>query len=381
MSNLNFDKTETKATIDDTAPRSVAPGPLPDESTPVRKRRRWLWVLAGVFVLLLMTASGGYAGYRTALNERLEKESANIAMVALTQFQLGLDDLAAGRYQAARDRFEYVIELDPSFPGAAEKLSEALLAMAMVTTPTPRPTPTIEITPTPDLRGAEELYDTAVQHLRNKEWDQAIETLDRLRQEDLTYRTLDVDGMYYIALRYRGVQKIIFEGNLEGGMYDLSLTEIFGPLDHEANGYRNWARMYVSGASFWEIDWERVLSFFSQIYPALPNLRDGSNMTAVERFRRASIAYGDQLMEAEEACLAVDQYNNALSITEDPEVRSKMDAAINACSPPEPTARPVENTPTPSQTEMTPTPGDATEEPTPEPTPIPTETVSGGGEG
>jgi hypothetical protein len=68
--------------------------------------------------------------------------------------------------------------------------------------------------------------------------------------------------MYYIALRYRGVQKIIYEGNLEGGMYDLSLTESFGPLDHEANGFRNWARMYVSGASFWEIDWERVLSFF-----------------------------------------------------------------------------------------------------------------------
>jgi len=375
MTNLNTETNNIDANIDDTAPRSLTPSPTPDESSEARKPRRWVWVLGGILVLLLMTASGGYAGYRTALNERLDKEAANVAMVALSQFQLGLDDLEAGRYETARDRFEYVIELDPSFPGAAEKLSEALLAMAMVNTPTPRPTPTIEITPTPDLRSAEELFDTAVQHLRNREWDLTIQTLDRLRQEDLSYRTLDVDGMYYIALRYRGVEKIIYQGNLEGGMYDLSLTENFGPLDHEANGYRNWARMYVSGASFWEIDWERVLSYFSQIYPALPNLRDGSNMTAVERFRRASIAYGDQLMQADEACAAVDHYNNALSITEDPEVRSKLDAAVNACRPPEPTARPVENTPTPGVTEITPTP--ETETPTPEPT----QEGEGGGEG
>jgi tetratricopeptide (TPR) repeat protein len=382
MANPNIDDHETLPNFYNSEPRITGPQPnLPDENvdTPApRKPRRWLWVLGGLLVLLLMTASGGYAGYRTALSERLEKESANVAMVALTQFQIGLDDLAAGRYETARDRFEYVIELDPSFPGAVEKLSEALLAMAIVNTPTPRPTPTIEITPTPDLRGAEELYDTALQHLRAKEWDMAIQTLDRLRQEDLSYRTLDVDGMYFIALRHRGVQKIIFAGNLEGGMYDLSLTERFGPLDHEANGFRNWARMYVSGASFWEVDWERVLSYFSQIYLALPNLRDGSNITAVERFRRASIGYGDQLMEAEEYCLAIDQYNNALSITDDPEVRTKKEAAFSGCFPPEPTASPRENTPvpTPGDVEVTPTPGEG-EEPTPEPTET-TESDGGG---
>jgi tetratricopeptide (TPR) repeat protein len=331
-----------------------------------------------------MTASGGYAGYRSALDERLEKEAIHVTTIALEQFQMGLDDLAAERYEAARDRFEYVIELDPSFPGAADKLAEALLAMAIENTPTPAPTPTIEISPTPDLRGAEELYNQSMQHLRNKEWDQAVQTLDLLRKEDLSYRTLDVDGMYYIALRYRGVQKIIYEGNLEGGMYDLSLTETFGPLDHEANGFRNWARMYVSGASFWEVDWERVLSFFGQIYPALPNLRDGSNITAVERFRRASIGYGDQLVEKEEYCAAVDQYNNALSITEDAEVRRKADEAFNNCQSPgsggeeaqtpatpdpgiiTPTVDPNQITPTPGETQITPTPDpvEATAEPT-----------------
>jgi hypothetical protein len=180
--------------------------------------------------------------------------------------------------------------------------------------------------------------------------------------------------MYYIALRYRGVQKIIYEGNLEGGMYDLSLTESFGPLDHEANGFRNWARMYVSGASFWEVDWERVLSFFGQIYPALPNLRDGSNWTAVERFRLASIGYGDELMLVEEYCLAITHYTNALSISDDPTVGPKLEAANQGCFPPAPTAAPVQNTPTPDPALITPTP-DPNEgtpdpkEPTPEPSP------------
>jgi tetratricopeptide (TPR) repeat protein len=360
--------------IDDTAPQSVATERSPEEPKSAKKPRRWLWVLIGITVLFLTAASGGYAGYRSALTERLAKESENVSQVVMSQFMLGLDDLAAERYEAARDRFEYVIELDPSFPGAADKLAESMLAMAIVNTPTPAPTPTIEISPTPDLRGAEELYDQSVQYLRAKEWDLAIQTLDRLRQEDLAYRTLDVDGMYYIALRYRGVQKIIYEGNLEGGMYDLSLTESFGPLDHEANGFRNWARMYVSGASFWEVDWERVLAFFGQIYPALPNLRDGSNWTAVERFRLASIAYGDELMLAEEYCLAITHYTNALSISDDPTVGPKLEAANQGCFPPEPTAAPVQNTPTPDPALITPTP-DPNEvtpdpnEPTPEPSP------------
>jgi tetratricopeptide (TPR) repeat protein len=362
--------------IDETAPHSVAPVTPAEEPKTARKPRRWLWVLLGLLVLLIATASGSYAGYRSALTERLEKEYENISQITMSQFQMGVIDLESGRYEAARDRFEYVIELDPSFPGAADKLAEAMLAMAIVNTNTPAPTPTIEISPTPDLRGAEELFTQSVQHLRDKEWNLAIETLDRLRQEDLAYRTLDVDGMYYIALRYRGVQKIIYEGNLEGGMYDLSLTETFGPLDHEANGFRNWARMYVSGASFWEVDWERVLAFFGQIYAALPNLRDGSNWTAIERFRLASIAYADEFVAAEMYCEAIEHYTNALAISDDPTVGPKLDAANIGCHPPSPTSAPVPNTPTPDPAEITPTtePGEVTpdpDEPTPEPTALP----------
>jgi hypothetical protein len=63
-------------------------------------------------------------------------------------------------------------------------------------------------------------------------------------------------------------------------MYDMSLAEQFGPLDKEADTYRTWARLYITGASFWEIDWEQVINYFSQVYAAVPMLRDGSGVTA-----------------------------------------------------------------------------------------------------
>ncbi len=79
-----------------------------------------------------------------------------VVMNTVQQYELGVVDLAAGRYDMARQRFEFVISLNPNFPGAREKLTEAMMAQAIVYTPTPQPTPTIE--PTPDLRGEEEIF-------------------------------------------------------------------------------------------------------------------------------------------------------------------------------------------------------------------------------
>lgn len=343
---------------------------------PPRKPRRGLWVLGGIVLVILTTVVGGLLGYGTAVQARKAKQASQVALIATTQFQLGVEDLNAGRLENAQRRFEYVISMDPKFPGAQEKLTEVMMAVAMVKTPTPEITPTISMTPTPDNRGAEELYAQAMQFIQNKEWENAINTLDALRKEDIRYRAVDVDGLYYIALRFRGVDKIIAQGNLEGGMYDLALTENFGPIDKEADSYRNWARFYMSGASFWEIDWVKVLEYFGQIYPSLPNLRDGSGWTAVERFRIASIRYGDQLLAKGEYCMARDQYLNALSISQDNNLGPTATAVQLLCSPP--TSTPQPPTKTPEVMETTPvtpeTPPDPTEE-TPE---APTATTEGG---
>ncbi len=358
--------------VEDTSPQNLPLPPTPKARKP-RKRRRWLLILGGIFVVLLAAAAGGLIGGNRAITEREQKYESKKALLATTQFQLGLADLQAGRYEVARDRFEYVIALDQGFPGAKDKLTEVMLAMATIATPTTAPTPTVYISPTPDTRTEDQLYTESQQLMRAQDWDNAIQTLDALRTANLQYHPLDVDGMYYIALRNRGINKITIEGNLEGGIYDLSVAETFAPIDKQADSFRTWARYYLTGASFWDVDWEKVVYYFGQIYTALPNLRDGSNYTAVERFRLGSRKYGDQLAEQGDYCGARDQYENSLSIADEAGLGPTATAIQLLCEPPTGTPEP-KATKTPKPDDETPIPTEVTTEVPPEPTVEPTQT-------
>ena len=224
-----------------------------------------------------------------------------------------------------------------------------MLQLAIVETPTVYSEPTITLTPTPDLRGVEELFSQIQAYMRNSDWENAILTIEALRSADYTYRAVEVDGLYYIALRFRGVDKIINKGNLEGGIYDLALVERFGPLDNEADGYRNWARLYITGTAFWEVDWSQVVYYFAQVASSLPNLYDG-NYTANERYRTALIGYGDQLILAGDYCGGRDQYQLAMSISQDGGLAATATQAQLFCSPPTSTPAPVTATPEYTQT-------------------------------
>lgn len=302
-----------------------------------------MWIVLGIVLLLVGGAVGSYLGYSSAIARRMQTYDSQVAQNAATQFQLGLQDFDAKRYENARRRFEYVIQLDPKFPGAADKLTEVMLAAATVATPTLQPSPTPS--PTPDNRGVEELFNQAGQYARAGQWDAVIQALDLLRKSDITYRAVEADGLYYMALRNRGVEKIL-GGHLEEGMYDLALSERFAPLDKDADGFRTWARLYVTGASFWGVDWPKVIDIFGQIYPSLPNLHDGSGWTAQERYRVALIRYGDALVLKGEYCSAQKQYEAALAISNDSAVARTATEVAATCSP-------ATKTPKPKPTEIT----------------------------
>lgn len=334
-------------------------------------------------VLLVIAATSAVAGYSSGINERTNFESTQIAQQVNEQYQLGIQDLEAKRYELARQRFEYVIRLDPNYPGVTEKLALVLLEINTTATPTIVPTPTL--TPTPDLRGAEELFSQAHILLADGKWTEAIETLLKLRKDEPDYQTVKVDSMLYVALRNRGVERILREGDLEGGTYDLALAEKFGLLDIEASNMRTWADLYKTGASFWGLDWGQAVYYFGQVIVVAPNLRDNTNMTASERFRIAAIKYGDVLATNKEWCLAQQQYEAAFNIGPDPSVEPTASWVTQKCKnadkeekdspePPPPEATPtpegtIEVTPTeepPEETTPTPEP---TQEPYPPPTP------------
>jgi tetratricopeptide (TPR) repeat protein len=320
------------------APAAAQARPRPVKKNGKKKRRkgwqskdlRWLiFPLAGMAGLLLIGLISAFGGYSAGIGLRQAAEGTQVAQSAEQQFQLGMQDMAEGNYFRARQRFEYVIQLAPNYPGATEKLAEALLYLNATATPTPVPTPTV--TPTPDTRASEELFNQAQQAILNSQWDQAVEALLALRGNDPAYRPVDIDGMLFLALRNRGRDRILKDNNLESGIYDLTLAANFGPLDSEADGLKSWTQLYITGASFWGIDWAQAVDYFSQVAPHMPNLMDGSKMTATERLRLALFEYGNTLAQQGEVCKALKYYEQSYAIGPDPQVQAAYDQIAKAC--------------------------------------------------
>lgn len=324
------------------------------ETQPTRaktnRKRNLLW-LSGLFFAFLIIgfvfAAGAVGGYYAGNSELQSIESTAAIASIQEQYVLGVSDLQAGRYDLARQRFEYVLEHDPGFPGVMDKLAEVKSILYATSTPTPVP-PTSTPTPTRDLRPVEEIYARAESYFAQGDWDAVINTLISLREVDIGYRVIEVDSLLYRSLRSRGVQKIQEQGKLEGGIYDLALAERFGPLDVEAITWRNLARMYMIGLSFWDVIPEQAVYYFGQVVSGSGYLRDGSGWTARERYRAVLLQYGDQFARAEQWCSAESQYELALSIRSDTQIQATETFLSQKCSPP--TSTPVPTSPTPTAT-------------------------------
>jgi tetratricopeptide (TPR) repeat protein len=284
--------------------------PLKEDDTqpikPVKKKsRRWLSILIGILGFILLIGLGGFSGYQSGIGDRKAVEESILSKQLSEQFSFALVDIQFKNYEAATQRLEYIISKDPSYPGAQEKLTEVLV-ISVIPTPTLAPTPTS----TPDFSGAESAYQRAQQLIQAQDWNNALSALDSIRKLDPTYKTAQVDGMYYFALRNQGYTLITKQGNLEGGIYYLTLAERFGPLDNTAVQLRESARIYIIGASFWELDWKQAYEYFSQADGAT---WDGT-MTGTQRLQFAAMRYGDDLFEQLNYCQADEKYQIAAGI-------------------------------------------------------------------
>ncbi|MFO7584786.1 MAG: hypothetical protein R6W69_08655 [Anaerolineales bacterium] len=338
------------------------------QPTKIQKRSR-AGFLIGLLVLTAALVFGSFGGYQWGIGDRRAAAQSIVSQALGEQFEMAQQDFEARRLDIARQRLEYILQRDTAFPGAAELLSQVLVQMAITPSPTITPTPTM--TPTPDLREQSAIYEQIKSQMAASDWDGAIASMDSLRKKDITYQAAEIDGMYFMALRNRGVAKILGQAPynppiLEGGIYDLTLAERFGPIDGQAAGLRNFARMYIQGASNWELDWGQAVNIFGDLYIHVPNLRDGSNITATERYRIALLRFGDDFNEKydriKDRCLALNQWDKAAEIAPlDAQYAGKYNALWQECFPPTPTPEPF--TPTP---EVVPT-EETTEEPAPEP--------------
>lgn len=260
------------------------------EQPPEGKPRRYVLriVLLGLLGIIILGALGSLSGYWVAINDREAFQQRIVSTEVSDQFLLGLIAYDRGQYEIARQHFEYILKIDPDNKPAADQLTLVILKMNQGDlAPTERPTATL--TPTLDTRDQEELFALALALRDQRNWDALLDTLDALRISSPEYKTVDVDGMYYLAYRNRGMQRILQEGNLEGGIFDLNRAELFGLLDVEAANFRNWSTKYITGMSFWQVDWEQVVNYFGPLAISAPFLSDSNFITSQDRLATAQV--------------------------------------------------------------------------------------------
>ncbi|HUS17156.1 MAG TPA: hypothetical protein VM536_19340 [Chloroflexia bacterium] len=313
---------------------------------PVRRpaRRLPLIAIAALLLMLVVLAGAAYAGYQAGLSQRVVKDQATQTADLANQYELGLQDLQAGRYVVAAERFEYILRLDPHYRDANQKLADARLALQATATPTPSPTVTPPPTAT-ETHEAADIFTLAQEQYAAQDWDAVISTLSNLHAVDPSYEAVKANGMLYVALRSRGIARILGD-EMGTGMFDLDQAEAIGPLDAEALNYYAWARLYLAATSWWGLDWRQSMEILQQLYVLAPYFHDTS-----VRLRTATINYADQLAKAGDHCTAAQHYAEAQALSPDTQLADKLTAAQAACA----------QTPTPGTTvtpeaEITPTP-------------------------
>lgn len=351
--------------------------------------RRWLLWVAGVVLFgMIVLGVGGLSGYASGLDQRNARDDFENSLIVQEQFDLGAQDLLEGRYELARQRFAYIMEIEPDNGPARELLGEALIALDQPTpTPTLTPSPTLDISPTPtlDLRSMDGLFAAAQTAHGAGDYDAAADMLMTIIAEVPDFRRDEVNQLLFTVLRNRGLNKI-WSGDQEQGIYDLTLAERIFPLDGQASSWRTSAAFYLFANSYFGLDWPLATEYFSQICVA-------SIWDACWKYSQAAWEYGIELVEAEDPCGAVIQYGASLRTLEDaekaPTATEVFDICLTATAPaPTPTPSPTFDltttiTPTgtapgPSQTPtVTGTSGPSlTPTATPTPTPTPTLTVT-----
>lgn len=338
----------------------------------------WIWGAILFLVLALLVA--GFFGYRRGIAWRMERQRQQEMQMIEAQLALYFGDMGKENYENAFIRLDWIKKLKPNFPGIDDMMAEVSQKIGYVPTSIPNDAPPVEgqdpvqqqETPTPkpmlDIAAAEAMFTAIQQAVNDQNWDLAVEKILEIKEKAFEHKRILVDGYYFIALRNRGISRI-WAGQLEQGMYDLSVVDSLGALDKDADGAYQWAANYITATSYWDTNWEAAVNAFSTLYSQTPYFAESGGMTVTERYRIALYKRGEEYALREEWCTAADFYKRSIEVGLNLDIQVTAVAYAEYCANP-----PGQSTPEPTgeaPVEGTPTPGDAdpTAEPTEEPAP------------
>ncbi len=301
-----YDPTTQAEFEDETQPEDDAP------SRRFTKRRTMLGCLGILLCIGLMYGSIGiFAAYRGLQEQASEKQTE-----AQDHFERGQEHLANSSLDLAIAEFEMALSLNPALLEAREALREARRQAQA------KPTPTSETR----SAAAASIIEKAETEVKDKKWTEAAETLAQIRDLDPNFQAERVSELLYTANFELG-QQLVTPANIDEALaaFERALAE--RPDDPEATVEHAKAALYVEGKAAIEADKSRAIKAFDQLYR-----EDAAYLDVEVQLLQAYEAYGDELAEQEEWCLAETQYLEASDIKPDSGLKVKADASSEKCA-------------------------------------------------
>ena len=164
-------------------------------------------------------------------------------------YQEGLANVTAGKLLLAKADFEYVLQLNPNYPGASVQLAQIQARLTI------QPTPTSAAL----INAIDQLYQTAQTAYQAQKWSEAIDTLTQVRSIDPNFQKDQVSQMLYTAALTYGLA-LLKQDRLEEGVSYLDQAAFVRALPAEAALQSQYAKMYLTARGYWNADWETATS-------------------------------------------------------------------------------------------------------------------------
>jgi tetratricopeptide (TPR) repeat protein len=295
---------------------TVASKPIPRTTNVPAKKRD----LSAASLLILVFACGflgliavaGLGGVYAGLQDR----QADAQVQSDKFYQEGLANRAAGKLQLAKADFEYVLKINPNYPGAAEQVKQLADLLTV------KPTPTASAV---QVNVTQQLYQAGVEAYQQQKWQKAIEIFSQVRAIDPAYEKDRIAQMIYQSALTHGLQ-LLKDDRLEEAIAYLDQAAYLKALPAEAEIEVQYARLYITARDYWNVNWEKAIESFGELYQIGPGYRD-----TFARYVDAYIQYGEERTRAGDPCTAQTQYEEALKLRPETDLQAKANAAKEAC--------------------------------------------------
>ncbi len=284
-----------------------------------------LGLVLGVYTLVAYL--GWQSGQRQRLAQVEQEQSAEIAR----QIELARADINQNSAGLALRRLEWVLQQQPEHPEARslKALAEQLLNQDATPTPFVIPSPAADVTATPaseeDAEAAEALGQVEAL-ISAEDWAGAIPALIAFQRDFPEYERRKSDELLFNALVTHGTE-LLYTESAELGLSYLRQAATLGSLPQEALDQQQWAVLYLSGISFYSVNWEVAIFYFRELCLSAPFFHD-----ACSRLEQALVSYADGYLNIQEFCPAEPLLQEAYGLSGAQAIADKLGTARTGCA-------------------------------------------------